>query len=117
MIPLYIASLEALANFPPSIDILCRFAPLISSAFNRIPEPALGPSAFKAFWLATYRTFDFTVHPYPEEIKPMLRSIQEVMCTSSEVLVPGLSQETQTQTPGNVSVNYLVYIFFLIISN
>ena len=85
--------------------MLQTLTPLLISGFSHIPEPALGPSAFKSFWGETYQLIEQLEGGYPEDLKPILRNIQETMCVSGEVLAPGLSPETQTQDPKPVSVS------------
>ncbi|KIJ38991.1 hypothetical protein M422DRAFT_32865 [Sphaerobolus stellatus SS14] len=99
IIPLYALSLEILRGVTPSFEILNDLVPFLASAFNRIPSPGLGPTAFKNFWTTAYRTFDFVKHPYPEDLKPILRTVQELLCEPEEVFAPGLSQLMETQLP------------------
>lgn len=101
---MYIASLEALKTVSLTSDNLHALTPLFISAFSRIPEPALGPSAFKSFWTQTYTLLAPSGLDYPEDLKPVLRNVQQIMCTSGELVAPGLSPETQTLTLGSVRV-------------
>lgn len=95
VVPFYGECLKSLAKVPPSADTLSKLSSFLVSTFNRIPKPALGPSLFKAFWIKTYQHYPSTVL-YPEPLKSILRSIQEIMCEPEEVLAPGISQATGT---------------------
>ncbi|KAF8503016.1 hypothetical protein BU17DRAFT_71831 [Hysterangium stoloniferum] len=104
VIAFYIAALKSLKITPVSSDTLHSLTPLLASAFTHIPPPALGPSAFKAFWAATYGCLGSLELRYPEELKPILRNIQEVMCDSNEEFAPGISQATQTQKQSTMTI-------------
>ncbi|KAF8589093.1 hypothetical protein K439DRAFT_1383673 [Ramaria rubella] len=97
VIPIYITALDVLKKTTPSSTTLHALTPFLISAFNRIPEPAAGPTAFKNFWSGTYMLLDSSEIDYPEDLKPVLRNVQEAMCASDEVFAPGLSQDTETQ--------------------
>ncbi|GJJ10511.1 hypothetical protein Clacol_004737 [Clathrus columnatus] len=97
VIPVYGNCLKALADVPPSTIVLSQLLPFFLSAFNRIPKPATGPSMFKSFWARTYQKNQSIVE-YPEPLKPILRTIQDIMCEPEEVLAPGISQTTEIRS-------------------
>ncbi|KIJ27222.1 hypothetical protein M422DRAFT_271653 [Sphaerobolus stellatus SS14] len=89
---LSVLSLEILQGVMPSFEIANNLEVFLASGFNWIPWPSLGPTSFKNFWTTAYRMFDFVEHPYPENLKPILRTVQELLRESEEVFAHGLSQ-------------------------
>lgn len=82
------------------MDKLHQLAPFLSSAFVRIPPPALGPLAFKRFWDSTYQGVGSTPRNYPESIKCCLRAYHEVYGGDPPT---GITMGSQNSTEGTDS--------------
>ncbi|TFY80916.1 hypothetical protein EWM64_g3095 [Hericium alpestre] len=100
IIPLYRTILVRLEDIKPSLQIIFSLAPLLASAFTRIPPPAHGPLAFKKFFNSIYLTRGLPAKDYPEQL--IVCAMTCLHCFGGE-MIPGLELESQSQTsPHNV---------------
>ncbi|KAG9032747.1 hypothetical protein FS837_002648 [Tulasnella sp. UAMH 9824] len=89
IVTLYITGLRAVQNAAPSLRVLHALQHFFASVFENPPAPAKGPLAFQRFWMDNYQNLDSAaLQPYPEVLKPILRSLINV---SPAIEAPGLS--------------------------
>ncbi|KIO29799.1 hypothetical protein M407DRAFT_21049 [Tulasnella calospora MUT 4182] len=89
IVTLYITGLAAIQNAAPSVRVLHALQHFFASVFENPPAPAKGPLGFQRFWMDNYQNFDAAaLQPYPEVLKPVLRSLVNV---SPAIGAPGLS--------------------------
>ncbi|KAF4593329.1 hypothetical protein EYR38_009043 [Pleurotus pulmonarius] len=101
-IPIYCSVLDSLQRLPPTADTIIDFGDFFTSAFVRVPSPALGPKAFRAFWQTTFHAKHEFVAIYPDSLKQCLKAFDEA---AGGDLGMGLSLETtsdMTPTPRSV---------------
>ncbi|KDQ27025.1 hypothetical protein PLEOSDRAFT_159058 [Pleurotus ostreatus PC15] len=101
-IPIYCLALESLQRLPPTAGTITDFGDFLTSAFVRVPSPALGPKAFRAYWQATFHGRHEFVAVYPDSLKQCLKAFDEA---AGGDLGMGLSLETAsdvTPTPRSV---------------
>ncbi|KAF7430496.1 hypothetical protein PC9H_006204 [Pleurotus ostreatus] len=102
IIPIYCLALESLQRLPPTAGTITDFGDFLTSAFVRVPSPALGPKAFRAYWQATFHGRHEFVAVYPDSLKQCLKAFDEA---AGGDLGMGLSLETAsdvTPTPRSV---------------
>jgi hypothetical protein len=92
--PLYCDTLAILRMHPPSLVTLETLSLFLSSAFTRIPPPALGPMAFEAFWRTTYMETEKVRRNYPERIKLCLKAFDDAFGGNLSL---GLSFDSESQ--------------------
>ncbi|KAG8939815.1 hypothetical protein FRC04_005963 [Tulasnella sp. 424] len=89
IVTLYITGLASIQNAAPSLRVLHALQHFFASVFENPPAPAKGPLGFQRFWMDNYQNLDAeSLQPYPEVLKPILRSLMNV---SPAVDAPGLS--------------------------
>lgn len=71
--PLYQTSLERITDHEFTPDSLEAIAPFLSSAFKRMPPPAIGPTVFKEFWDVVRPRVTLPSSRLPEDFKQALR--------------------------------------------
>ncbi|KAG9223700.1 hypothetical protein CCMSSC00406_0004959 [Pleurotus cornucopiae] len=101
-IPIYCLALESLQRLPPTAGTIIDFGDFLTTAFVRVPSPALGPKAFRAYWQATFHGRHEFVAVYPDSLKQCLKAFDEA---AGGDLGMGLSLETasdMTPTPRSV---------------
>ncbi|KAF9499380.1 hypothetical protein BDN71DRAFT_1442012 [Pleurotus eryngii] len=101
-IPVYCSVLNSLQRLPPTADTIIDFGDFLTAAFIRVPSPALGPKAFRAYWQATFHGRHEFVAVYPDSLKQCLKAFDEA---AGGDLGMGLSLETasdMTPTPRSV---------------
>ncbi|KZT23479.1 hypothetical protein NEOLEDRAFT_1243258 [Neolentinus lepideus HHB14362 ss-1] len=72
VIPLYTETLAALGTLPPTVELLNDMTEFLASGFFRVPPPALGPTAFRAFWQPHYSNMTNIETICPEPLKLLL---------------------------------------------
>lgn len=102
-IPIYCLALESLQRLPPTVGTIIDFGDFLTSAFVRVPSPALGPKAFRAYWQATFHGRHEFVAVYPDSLKQCLKAFDEA--TGGD-LGMGLSLETASDMTPTVSIVY-----------
>ncbi|KAG8893825.1 hypothetical protein FRC00_009982, partial [Tulasnella sp. 408] len=89
IVTLYITGLTAVQKAAPSLRVLHALQHFFASVFENPPAPAKGPLGFQRFWMDNYQNLDSAaLQPYPEVLKPILRSLINV---SPAIEAPGLS--------------------------
>lgn len=94
IISIYIDSLVKLRNHTPSVETLNSLAPFFTSAFWRMPPPALGPLAFETFWKATYHEKPELLRHIPEKLKASIKGFDDAFGGG---LTAGWSHDTESQ--------------------
>lgn len=72
----YSNALDILKSVPISSHTLEELSPFLSSAFVRVPAPALGPQAFRAFWRAISPALNPSNH-IPHAINECLQIVRD----------------------------------------
>lgn len=99
-IPIYCSALDSLQCLPPIADTIVDFGDFFTSSFVRVPSPALGPKAFRAYWQATFHGRHEFVAIYPDSLKQCLKAFDEA---AGGDLGMGLSLETASDMTPTVS--------------
>ncbi|KAH9949846.1 hypothetical protein B0H21DRAFT_687894 [Amylocystis lapponica] len=91
----YRDTLKLLRDHTLTLDTLHVLAPFFTSAFVRVPPPALGPVAFMEFWGYIQPGLGCLEGALPEEIKTCLNAYHLAF---DGVLLPDISMESQSQS-------------------
>ena len=70
---LYQTTLERLTDYQLASETLEAMTPFLASAFKRMPQPAIGPTAFSEFWDVVWPHVTLHSSRLPEEFKQALR--------------------------------------------
>ena len=75
--PLYCDILITIRKLVPVEDVVVELAELLAAPFvrDRIPEPAIGPVAFKEFWDNIAPTLDFRSREFPPALADCVVSL------------------------------------------
>ncbi|KZT11922.1 uncharacterized protein LAESUDRAFT_746712 [Laetiporus sulphureus 93-53] len=97
IVRLYQIALDLMRELPFSVDTLHSLAPFFVSAFCRIPPPALGPIAFRTFWMRIQPGLGSSTSILPDDIKQVLLTFHVVFGDSVPLDVSDASQSTNPE--------------------